>query len=311
MSDGPEPTITATTTAVTRSTTACLDSVDVFREPVKDSCDGPLGSLLGDGVSFLTFDATNERAFKSRLATFSSGLLWKFFPGELYLAGDSMSIVLDATLDATSTLYEKTSLDFFVLGTPLRKKEIVTDLLSGLRLLHPDVVLSKAAKCYISLWIAGFSRRVNLILVHEQYRRIDDVLPRKVDYTHLESAYDGATIAVTAAAITAMATRTTKCRHRGVNPLHRMYPQLLRNYTVSNYAFKFTELMSACEDYMKAELYTYAGAGNVSALMKYTGIPRDRMYVAVAAHDPLAYFMLFHMQVDDWVGVRHGVANVV
>ena len=97
-----------------------------------------LKALLGqhEKKSHVVFDAACEVDFKARLDTFCDKLVWKAYPGELYVAdvtnGGSMSLLLDATLDSTSSVYAETDMSFVVLGSPGRKKEILEAVLVAL-----------------------------------------------------------------------------------------------------------------------------------------------------------------------------------
>ena len=294
-----EPLLARATTGVTVCKTTPLHAVDMFRSPVETLVSGPLKPLMDDGATFLAFDATHESSFKTRLSTFSNNLPWKAYPGELYLSGDSLSLLLDATLDSTSPLYAKTQMVFLVLGSPSRKRVIVTEFLDALRLLHPDIVLQASASS-ISVWISGFPRRLKLCLVNEKYRSVADVLTNN-KFPILQSAYDGSSIAMTAGAITAMVTRETKC---AVNAsLQYIYFALVRNYKVINRPFKFSDLMAANADVIKADQITYTG--DVDALVAHTGIRRDDLWVFTFPPDGYSTFRAldFLTTSADWTGI--------
>jgi hypothetical protein len=235
--------------------------------------------------SYATFDASSEFAFKKKLQEFCSGsdgivgsppvpFVWKAFPGELFLAGGSMSVLLDATLDSSSFLYANSDLDFFVLGSSKRKQEIVDGFLSFLNVQYPcrAIGVSITGNAVINVWISGWPRRIKLVLVNEGCEHIADALSQ-FDFTHLQCAYDGVAITMTAAAITAMATRETVYafvkadtptgdvptgmhRHTFEIKLNRVYKAMIRNYTVRDCVFKFADIMTANKEYMNSSVRT-------------------------------------------------------
>ena len=88
----------------------------------------------------------------------------------------------------------------------------------------------------------AYCRRIQFILAHEKYESIVDVLC-KIDSPHSQCAYDGATVTMTTAAVTAMATRVLLPFAAG----DFVYEALIRNYTIPSSVFRFTDILASHE----------------------------------------------------------------
>ena len=235
-------------------------------------------------LTHIAIDAASEVDFKARLDTFSGGLVWQF-PGEVFLTGGSMSVALDATLDATSPLYAKTDLDFVILGSSGRKREIVKGIFQDFNTRHDDIA-TYITGCCIYVYIAKTSRRYCFVLAHEKYASIADVLA-EMDGPHNQLAYDGVTITMTTAAVTAMATRETRF---AFNSVATHYKALIRNYVLSGPVDRCFVNPTAPSPFSFVDLVTHSATPGATELPHHTDLS---VSVAVRMGWPQANVILF------------------
>ena len=129
-------------------------------------------------------------------------------------------------------------------------------------------------------------RGIQITVAHRKYTRVADVLQSHL-FTHVQSAYDGETITVTAAAATAMATRETRYVFGKPTP-YSAYASMIQNYTVRDYAVKFAEIMTASMVYIKRERKLFTG--DMDARAANSSTPRHMMFaVGTNAANVLTY----------------------
>jgi hypothetical protein len=291
--------ISARGTTVTVS--SVVKDVDLFATSVKGIVTANPFILEGMDADVVSFDAFQEDTFKRRLLDFegtSSASILKAclkFPGEAYLAGGSVSIALDATLNPCDKLFERSDLNVFVMGCRRRQYAIVSEMLALLTtafgaecfvitpVASAESELRFPFSSVINVWVRGKARCLQFVLVSERFRTIGHVL-HGFDFPHLQCAFDTESITMTHGAVSAMAARVTSFapgfdRVRDSSALmRRVYKAVIRDYEVRDSPFSFSSIMRAWQADVKWPAFVYQG--DVDALVVHLGISRREVFVS-------------------------------
>ena len=198
-----------------------------------------------------TFKSKLHDDMKMNIDEFLGGIpLWKWFPGEMYLSGGGFNLIIDPTLKISDEKFANCDIDLFILGTEERKREILKDFMQDLqnKCGKGTAIYVGVNRSVLNIWITGYSRMVQLILMNDQtHKNVNDIL-EGFDFDHLRAAYDGNDIVVTKDAYDAICTRVT--RYNGQDEknkvTNRMMKALMRDYKFSpeEHGVKMSEIFA-------------------------------------------------------------------